>query len=177
MRGAGACPDGDMGFGFGSLARAPPVSDPMPSGRRVVPGQITITRYGRLVAVGRPAPPNPSFPDAFRFYAIQHAGLPAADTGQRGRRHRRGCLRTGARRDVDLQSFLARAVRSRTAGSTVLRRSGVRGPETSDLAKGVGSVARLGGVGKRSRWDSGKCLESLAAGARFVHVVALAAAL
>ena len=55
------------------------------------------------------------------------------------------------------------------AGSTVLRRSGVRGPETSDLAKAVGSVACGGGAGKRPVRILGKWLDLLVVGAGFVH--------
>ena len=155
----------------------PPVSDPMPSGRRVVSRtdhdhSLRTVRQCLAARAAEPVLPG----DAQAVRPSQLAGLPGADTGQRGHRHRHGCLpastrgrRAGPRRDVDPQSLRPARFGSARTGSTVLRRSGIRGPATSDLAKGGTSVARRDGVGKRPGLILGKSLGLLAAGAGFVH--------
>ena len=172
-----ASPDGILGVGFGSLARAPPVSDPMPSGRRVVPGWFTITRSGRFVSFGRPAPPNPSFPDALQaFAAIRHQGLPGADAGQLVSRLRRGCprfdvgRRTGRGRDVDPDPSGRRGSGPRRR---IYRPSPLRGPWSRNIrsGKGDGSITWGDSVGKRSGWIFGKSLELLGAGVGIVPVL------
>gem|GEM_PF-5693680 len=191
-----ASPDVILGFGFGPPARAPPVSDPMPSGRRVVPGMVAIMRGGRFVSFARPAPPNPSFPSApDAVMAMAPAGLPAL-TRVSGvpapvrfssppagvfrpamRCVRPHCPRLGFSpldRVAPGMSIPFPSVRTVSGPpGRIYRPPPLRDPRSRNIRSGEGTCSVAWGecVGKRTGREFGKMLIWLGAGVEFVHVL------
>jgi len=144
MRGARvACPNGILGFGFGSLARAPPAWGLPPSGRRADPGSWIVHTA-----------PDGSSCSAWPLPSPSLQGRP----GQRpGPERRCGPASYPFRRERRGVRVLVRpATRFGPAPPdiTASRRTGLRHPGPSVLAEGGTSMARARKAGIKWGWIS-----------------------